>query len=106
VGGVTLTEQLMNWVTNEQKIQIRPRFTFKRKLVKNMDNSEAFDMIMKEEPNVDPSYFRWCQSEIIRQVKEDIMYVAEEPMEGIGAATQVRNQSYELPDGQPLNIGN
>jgi len=99
VGGSRITDQLMQWITEEQKTPVRPRYTFKRKLIKSIDNQEAFELIQKDCPYVHHSYYTWCQQEIVRQIKEDIMYVAEEQMEGIGAATQVRSQTFELPDG-------
>jgi len=32
VGGDKITDQLLNWVEKDQSTQIRPRYTFKRKL--------------------------------------------------------------------------
>jgi hypothetical protein len=87
VGGSRITEQLMQWIVDEQKTPVRPRYTFKRKLIKSIDNQEAFELIQKDCPYVHHTYYKWCQQEIVRQIKEDIMYVAEEQMEGIGAAT-------------------
>ena len=33
-----------------------------------------------------------------------MLYVAEEPLTGIGAHQSVRSQTFELPDGTPLQI--
>lgn len=83
---------------------IKPRFTFKRKF-KSIDGVESFDLDTWEEPNVDPSYYRWCQMGIVNDLKEELLYVAEEPLEGLNAAQQVRAKDFELPDGTVMQIG-
>lgn len=65
----------------------------------------TFETTFVDEPNVDPSYYRWTQRQILRDLKRDLLYVAEEPLQGIGANQTVRSQTFELPDGTQLSIG-
>lgn len=41
----------------------------------------------------------------MRELKCDLLYVAEEPLSGIGVHQTVRNQTLELPDGTQVQIG-
>ena len=41
----------------------------------------------------------------MRELKCELLYVAEEPLSGIGAHQTVRNQILELPDGTQVQIG-
>ena len=70
-----------------------------RRKYKNVDGQESFETTSIEAPNVDPTYQRWSQMQIINELKEELLYVTEEPLEGIGAAQQIRSQNIELPDG-------
>jgi hypothetical protein len=47
---------------------------------------------------VHPSYYNWCKEEIVRDVKEEILYVSEDPLDDRSLET-IRTQTYELPDG-------
>ena len=85
IGGDSITKKFEEWLTNDQKLEVKPRFTFKRKF-KNIDGQESFETIPIESPNIDPSYYRWSQMQILNDIKEDILYVTEEPLEGLGAA--------------------
>jgi actin-related protein len=85
-------------------VQVKPRFTFKRKF-KNIEGQPTFEVTPVDEPNVDPTYYRWCQKQILRDIKRDMLYVAEEPLTGIGAHQSVRTQTFELPDGTQVQIG-
>ena len=39
IGGEMLTKDLLNFITNKKKIEVRPRFTFKKKFL-NIDGNE------------------------------------------------------------------
>lgn len=43
--------------------------------------------------------------QIINELKEDTLYVADEPLEGLGSAQQIRSQQITLPDGSECTIG-
>lgn len=101
IGGATMTKALEDWVTKDQKSEVKPRFTFKRKF-KNIDGQESFETTNIEAPHVDPTYYRWSQMQILNEIKEEMLYVAEEPVEGLGIVQQVRSQTVELPDGTQL----
>ena len=99
IGGETITDRLEQWLKATYKdIEVKPRFTFKRKF-KNIEGQAHFETIPVDEPNVDPTYYTWSQKQILRELKCDLLYVAEEPLTGIGAHQTVRNQTIELPDG-------
>lgn len=99
IGGETITDRFEQWLrTTYKDVEIKPRFLFKRKF-KQVDGQPHFDVTPVDEPNVDPSYLVWSQKQILRELKRDLFYVAEEPLTGIGAHQTVRSQTFELPDG-------
>jgi len=55
-----MTKAFEDWVTKDQKTEVKPRFTFKRKF-KNVDGQEEFETTNIEAPLVDPTYYRWSQ---------------------------------------------
>lgn len=59
---------LQNYLSQTHKTEVRPRYTFKRKY-KAHDGQESFEMIDIPSPNVDPSYKRWHQSQILDDLK-------------------------------------
>lgn len=50
-----------------------------------------------------PSYYNWSKEEIVRDVKEEVLYVSEDPIDERSLET-IRSQTYELPDGQQLSL--
>lgn len=48
---------------------------------------------------VHPSYYQWCKEEIVRDMKEEMLYVSEDPIDERSLET-IRSMTYELPDGQ------
>lgn len=55
-------------------------------------------MTRQDTSGVHPSYYNWCKEEIVRDVKEEILYVSEDPLDDRSLET-IRTQTYELPDG-------
>jgi len=79
-------------------VQIKPRFSFKRSF-KNIEGQEVFETTPIETPNVHSSYTSWAKMRIVNDIKEELLYVAQEPLAGLGANQSVRTSTYELPDG-------
>lgn len=52
---------------------------------------------------VDPSFYKWSQDEIVRDIKEEYFYVSEEPVDERNYEA-IRAQNYELPDGQSISL--
>ena len=102
IGGAFLTYEILNQVENLRKIDVLPRFAFKKKLINN-GGQEGFDLTRLECSGVHPSYYNWCKEEIIRDIKEEAFYVSEEPLDDRSLET-IRSQTYELPDGQTLSF--
>ena len=102
IGGAYLTQELLNHIENGKKVDVAPRFSFKKKLYNN-NGQEGFDVQRLDFSQVHPSYYNWCKEEIVRDVKEELLYVSEEPVDDRGLET-IRSQTYELPDGQQLNF--
>lgn len=69
-----------------RKTEILPRFSFKKKLINN-NGQEGFDLTRLDTSGVHPSYSNWCREEIIRDVKEEVLYVSEEPLDDRGLET-------------------
>ena len=102
IGGAYLTQELLGYIENGKKIEVNPRFSFKKRLVKN-NGQEGFDVTKVDSSQVHPSYLNWAREEIVRDVKEEVLYVSEEPVDDRALET-IRSQTYELPDGQQLNF--
>ena len=103
IGGTTITERLFNWLS-ESKVEVKPRFTFKSKFT-CVDGVENFTTTPIEVSNCDPGYYKYSQMQIVKDIKEEFLFVAEEPLTGLGAAQQIRAQAVVLPDGTQCQIG-
>lgn len=104
IGGDRLTTDLLNFIKNKTEIDIRPRFTFKKKFV-NSDGAELMQLVdlSSEVTNTHSSYYQWSQNEIVREIKEDFLSVSEEALQQ-KISDGARVASYELPDGSQLNM--
>jgi len=81
VAGQQLTTDLFNFIKNKKEMDIKPRYTFKKKFV-NTDGQELMQLIdLNETPevkNTHPNYLKWSQMEVVRECKEDFLTVSEE----------------------------
>ena len=98
-----MTEKMLSWLT-EKAIDVKPRFTFSRKF-KNTDGVETFQTTPIEVQNCDPGFYKYSQMQIVKDLKEEFLFVSEEPLQGLNAAQSIRPQTLELPDGQTCQIG-
>jgi len=92
----------MNWLEKERNIEVLPRFAFKKRL-QNVNGSEFFDISKLDVSKVHPTYYEWCKEEIVRDMKEEMFYVSEDPVDEKSLET-IRSTSYELPDGQTITF--
>lgn len=72
-------------MTEEKKVDVKPRFTFKSKFT-SVDGVENFTTTPVEVANCDPGYYKYSQMQIVKDVKEEFLFVAEEPLTGLGSA--------------------
>ena len=89
LSGNFITEKLNKWITEDKATEVKPRFTFTRKFT-NIDGVENFTTTPLEVTNCDPGYYKYSQMQIVKDIKEDYLYVAEEPLQGLGAAQSIR----------------
>ena len=89
IGGNFITEKLSKWISEDKGVEIKPRFTFSRKFT-NIDGVENFTTTPVEVANFDPAYHKYSQMQIVKDIKEEYLYVAEEPLQGLGAAQSIR----------------
>jgi actin-like protein 6A len=80
IGGQFLTQELLNLLERDRKLDVAPRFTFKKKLYNN-NGQEGFEILRQDFSGVHPSYHRWCKEEIVRDMKEEVLYVSEDPLD-------------------------
>ena len=85
IGGNYITDKLHSWLTKDKSVDIKPRFTFRKKFT-NVDGVENFQVIPVDAPNVDPLYYKYSQLQIVKEIKEEFLIVADEPLQGLGAA--------------------
>lgn len=58
IGGETISNMLQDWLNKECKVEVKPRFTFKRSY-RNIDEKDTFELQQLATPNIDPSYYKW-----------------------------------------------
>ena len=90
IGGNYITDKLHSWLTKDKSVEIKPRFTFRKKFT-NVDGVENFQVIPVDAPNVDPLYYKYSQLQIVKEIKEEFLIVADEPLQGLGAAQSIRS---------------
>lgn len=100
IAGSYLTNELSQVL--EKRVEIAPRFSFKKRLY-NSNGQEAFEVTRLDTAGVHPSYYQWCREEIVRDVKEEVLYVSEDPIDDRSLET-IKSQTYELPDGQQISL--
>ena len=93
----------MNWVEKEKGMEVLPRFAFKKKFSSTSER-EQFEVMKVDFSSVHPSYYQWCKEEILRDMKEEMLYVSEDPVDERSLET-IRQTNYELPDGKTIQFG-
>lgn len=102
IGGATLTNDLMNWIENDKRLEVIPRFGFKKKF-QNVNGVETFDTTKIDTTHVHPSYMQWSKEEIVRDLKEEMFYVSEDQIDERSLET-IKSMNYELPDGTQISL--
>jgi actin-like protein 6A len=83
-----------------KSIKIRPRYSFKRKEVR-AGEFQVEDVAL---PDTTESYKLFCQRMIVGDIKDSICRVPDTPYDD-KSYSNIPTTSYELPDGQTLEIG-
>lgn len=79
---------------DEKKQEILPRYAFKRSLVGEGEfRTERLGI-----ENIHPSYNDYSQNMIINEMKEEMLYVNDEPADA-RTFENLKEEIYELPDG-------
>ncbi|CAN7058767.1 unnamed protein product, partial [Brassica oleracea var. botrytis] len=99
VGGEFLTDCLLKSLESKG-IKIRPRYSFKRKEVRPGE----FQVEDVGLPDTTESYKLFCQRMIVGDIKDSICRVPDTPYDD-KSYSNIPTTSYELPDGQTLEIG-
>lgn len=92
----------MNLLQKDKHIEIAPRYSFKKRLYNN-NGAEGFELTKLDVSGIHPSYAQWCKEEIVRDVKEELLYVSEDQVDERSLET-VRSATYELPDGTQFSL--
>ncbi|KAG9144413.1 hypothetical protein Leryth_017539 [Lithospermum erythrorhizon] len=99
IGGEFLTDCLIKSL--EQKgITIKPRYSFKRKEVRPGE----FQVVDLDFPNTTESYKLYSQRLIASDIKECVCRAPDTPYDEV-SYSNIPMTSYELPDGQTIEIG-
>ncbi|CAH2036997.1 unnamed protein product, partial [Thlaspi arvense] len=111
LGGEFLTDCLLKSLESKG-IKIRPRYSFKRKEVR-AGEFQVLNFILGNEtanvedvhlPDTTESYRLFCQRMIVGDIKDSICRVPDTPYDD-KSYSNIPTTSYELPDGQTLEIG-
>ncbi|GJV03137.1 actin-related protein 4 [Tanacetum coccineum] len=99
IGGEYLTDCLIKSLESKG-VKIRPRYSFKRKEVRPGE----FQTVDLDFPNTTESYRLYCQREIASDIKECVCRAPDTPYDDV-SYSNIPMTSYELPDGQTIEIG-
>jgi actin-like protein 6A len=99
IGGEFLTDCMMKSLESKGVV-IRPRYSFKKKEVSPGD----YKVVDLDFPNTTDSYRLYCMRAIASDIKESVCRVPDTPFDEVAYAN-VPTTSYELPDGQTIEVG-
>lgn len=99
IGGDFLTECMMKSLESKG-IVLKPRYSFKRKEMRPGE----FQTVDLDFPNTTESYKLYSQRVIASDIKECVCRAPDTPYDE-SAYTNIPTTSYELPDGQTIEIG-
>ncbi|XP_051189571.1 actin-related protein 4 [Lolium perenne] len=99
IGGEFLTDCMMKSLESKGVV-IRPRYSFKKKEVSPGD----YKVVDLDFPNTTDSYRLYCMRAIASDIKESVSRVPDTPFDEVAYAN-VPTTSYELPDGQTIEVG-
>jgi hypothetical protein len=87
-------------------MQVKPRFTFKKKFV-NVEGAEMVQLIdlsnNEDIKKTHPNFMEYSKLEIVREMKEDFCSISDETLQQ-KLSDQSRTNSYELPDGSQVQM--
>eukprot|EP00898_Chlorokybus_atmophyticus_P003530 jgi/Chlat1/4178/Chrsp27S04278 len=101
VGGESLTNFLLKSL-EAKGTQVRPRYSFKRKEVSQPGGELEIEEV--DLPHTMESYRQYMQMQIVADIKESICRVSESAFDE-AASANMPTMSYELPDGNVVEIG-
>ncbi|XP_066384321.1 actin-related protein 4-like [Miscanthus floridulus] len=99
VGGEFLTDCMMKSLESKG-IVIRPRYSFKKKEI----SPGEYKIVDLDLPNTTESYRLYCMRAIASDIKESVCRVPDTAFDEVAYAN-VPTTSYELPDGQIIEVG-
>ncbi|XP_076937794.1 actin-related protein 4-like [Bidens hawaiensis] len=97
IGGEFLTDCLIKRL---ESVKIRPRYSYKRKDVRQGE----FQTVDLDFPNTTESYRLYCQRVIPNDIKQCVCRAPDTPYDDT-SYSNIPMTSYELPDGQTIEIG-
>ena len=84
IGGNKLTQDLLSFILDEKRLEVRPRFTFKKKFIM-LDGQETLQLTdLSKTPEVlstQPEYLKWSQMQIVRDMKEEFLMVSDDMLD-------------------------
>ncbi|KAF0924538.1 hypothetical protein E2562_010178 [Oryza meyeriana var. granulata] len=98
IGGEFLTDCMMKSLESKGVV-IRPRYSFKKK-----ESPGEYKVVDLDLPNTTESYKLYCMRAIASDIKESVCRVPDTAFDEVAYAN-VPTTSYELPDGQTIEVG-
>ncbi len=80
MGGEQVNQDLAAFITDERHLDIIPRFAFKKKF-QNINGQESFTVNKVDVGSVTKSYTDWAKEEIVKDIKEEMFYITEDPVD-------------------------
>eukprot|EP00191_Tetraselmis_sp_GSL018_P005574 CAMPEP_0177603596 /NCGR_PEP_ID=MMETSP0419_2-20121207/15605_1 /TAXON_ID=582737 /ORGANISM="Tetraselmis sp., Strain GSL018" /LENGTH=415 /DNA_ID=CAMNT_0019097395 /DNA_START=48 /DNA_END=1292 /DNA_ORIENTATION=+ len=100
LAGQLLNRCMESAVQQSCSVELRPRFAFKRKLAA----SGNMEVIPQDLPRTTESYKRFMKEQIAADIKEFLCRVQESALDE-EQNKHIPNVTYELPDGQEIQVG-
>lgn len=108
VGGDKLSD-ILSQICTAKGVDIRPHYMLSKEAHKKRDSADATTFKVNVKPgleNTHPSYKQLRVQQIVQDAKELLCRVSDQPFsESDASAATVQTESYELPDGNSIELG-
>lgn len=102
--GNALTNELMKFIEREKKVEIRPRYMIASKKEIRPGFGEFEVELKSPTPITTASFRQFAVSQIVTDIKENVCRLSENRFDEASNAN-IPGFSYELPDGQSIDLG-
>jgi actin-like protein 6A len=105
LGGDCLTETSLRYMEEKMKAEIKPRYAFKKRALSGKNDGE-FKIENLNFPKTSKSYSKLKRQQIAEDAKATVMRLSDGPLDLKNSdISQMPTVTYELPDGNTIEVG-